>query len=166
MDKSIKTTFLFPLIGILTAGLLAGCGFHLRGDMSLPEGISSLQVQGPTHLVDELVMLLESNNITITSDRPDAILAIEQERFGKHTLSVESKTGKEREHELTYTVAYRVLSADGKELLPQQTVKLVRDYVFDESAVLGARRERTLLHQEMCRDAANQIIRRLAIWRP
>ncbi|MBT8420384.1 MAG: lipoprotein B transmembrane [Gammaproteobacteria bacterium] len=164
MQNANKTTFLLSLI--ISFALLTGCGFHLRGNISLPDEISSLQVRGPMQLADELLILLESSEVVTTSDSPNAILMIERETFDKQTLSVDSNTGKEREHALAYTVFYRVVAADGKELLPKQTVNLLRDYVFDEEAVLATSREQDVLHQEMRREAANQILRRLVAWRP
>nr|VFJ48583.1 MAG: LPS-assembly lipoprotein [Candidatus Kentron sp. FW]VFJ49975.1 MAG: LPS-assembly lipoprotein [Candidatus Kentron sp. FW] len=161
---------IFPLrligVFIIAASLLLGCGFHLRGSFALPNGISSLYVQAPIYFANELVMLLEGNGIVVARNRndADAVLVVEQEAFDKRTLSVDSSTGKEREHELSYAVSYRVLAADGRELLPQQTVNFVRDYVFDEDAVLSVGHEENILSQEMRQDAARQILRRLAAW--
>nr|VFK21213.1 MAG: LPS-assembly lipoprotein [Candidatus Kentron sp. LPFa] len=162
MVSSSRFIFVFMLI----FWLLAGCGFHLRGDFVLPDSISSLHIQAPAHLANELVILLESSGIIVASvaKDADAILRVEQESYDKRTLSVDSDSGKEREHELAYTISYRVLKADGKELMPRQTINLARDYVFDESAVLGTSQEESILRQEMRQDAARQILRRLAAW--
>nr|VFJ86221.1 MAG: LPS-assembly lipoprotein [Candidatus Kentron sp. LFY]VFJ92633.1 MAG: LPS-assembly lipoprotein [Candidatus Kentron sp. LFY] len=163
---------IFPLrligIFIIAASLLTGCGFHLRGNFTLPDSMSSLYIQVPTHLANELMVLLEGNGIAIAPDRDvaNAILVVEQESFDKRTLSVDSKSGKEREHELAYTISYRVLATDGRELLPKRTINLVRDYVFDESAVLGTTQEEGVLYKEMRQDAAHQILRHLAAWSP
>jgi len=165
------------LIGvfIIVATLLTGCDFHLRGNFALPNTISSLYIQIPTYsfneltaLLDELTVLLEGNGIAVASDRKsaDAVLVVEKETFDKRTLSVDSKTGKEREHELAYTISYRVLATDGKEILSPQTVNLVRDYVFDEVAVLGTNQEKNVLYQEMRQEAAHRILRRLVAWSP
>ena len=71
-------------------------------------------------------------------------------------------TGKEREFELVYQVAFEVTGASGEELLAKQTVTLLRDYVFDPNAVLGKNREESVLHAEMRRDAAARIVRRIS----
>nr|VFK48748.1 MAG: LPS-assembly lipoprotein [Candidatus Kentron sp. TC]VFK52635.1 MAG: LPS-assembly lipoprotein [Candidatus Kentron sp. TC]VFK65082.1 MAG: LPS-assembly lipoprotein [Candidatus Kentron sp. TC] len=151
---------------IMVFFLLTGCGFHLRGSFVLPNGISSLYIQAPMHLANELAVLLESNGIIVASasNDADAILRVEREAYDKRTLSVDSDSGKEREHELVYVIFYRVLKSNGEELIPQQTVNLVRDYVFDEDAVLGTSQEEGILYQEMREDAAWQILRRLAAW--
>lgn len=157
---------LIGVFAVLAAMTLTGCGFHPRGQVDPINGINSLQVKGPTALVHELVLLLDGNGITVTSDQPDAILAIGNESFDKRTLLVDSDTGKEREHTLAYEVTYRLLSTDGtKELIPQQTVTLLQDYIFDEDAVLGTGREQQILYQEMRRDAVGRILRSLVAWR-
>ena len=46
--------------------------------------------------------------------------------------------------------------------MPEQMVSLLRDYVADADAVLGKSREEGVLHAEMRRDAAAQIMRRVA----
>lgn len=152
-------------LAIIAALLLAGCGFHPRGQMNFASEISALQLRGPMALVDELTVLLESNDVAVTSDQQSAVLIVEKEMLDRQILSVDSRTGKEREHSLAYTVVYRLISAEGKELLSQQTVHIVRDYVLDEEAILGKDRERDVLQQEMRRSAANQIFRRLGAWR-
>ncbi|VFM95423.1 MAG: Outer membrane lipoprotein LptE/RlpB (LPS assembly) [Candidatus Kentron sp. G] len=156
---------LIAILVLIAATLSAGCGFHLRGGaITLPDGVSSLRIQGPAHLVDELTMLLEGGGVTITSNRPDAILIIEREHTDRRVLSVDSDTGKERERELSYTVVFRVVAADGKELFPRKTVNFLRDYVFDERAVYGSNWEKDVLYKEMRRTAANRIFQYLAIW--
>nr|VFK54308.1 MAG: LPS-assembly lipoprotein [Candidatus Kentron sp. TUN]VFK56282.1 MAG: LPS-assembly lipoprotein [Candidatus Kentron sp. TUN]VFK56540.1 MAG: LPS-assembly lipoprotein [Candidatus Kentron sp. TUN] len=163
---------IFPLrlisVFVVVAALLIGCDFRLRGNLALPNAISSLQIQAPMYLANELAILLDSNGVVLASDRndADAILVVERETFDKRTLSIDSHTGKEREHELVYMISYRVLATDGRELLPQRTVNLVRDYVFDEDAVLATSQEESISYQEMRQDAALQILHHLAAWYP
>ena len=90
------------------------------------------------------------------------MLQLSDERFSRRVLSVDSNTGKEREFELAYQVAFQVTGAGGEELVPKQTVSLVRDYVFDADAVLGKSREQSVLQAEMRRDAAARIGRSIA----
>jgi LPS-assembly lipoprotein len=71
-------------------------------------------------------------------------------------------TGKVSDYLLNYTARFSVSAADGKELLPAQSVKLQREYTFDKLNVLAKEREDEFLRQEMRRDAVQQILRRLA----
>lgn len=151
-------------VTLMALALLAGCGFHLRGAVTLPEGLSPVQVRGAsTELRQRLELFLTDGGARVTDAREAAqsVLSVHEERFGERVLSVDSQTGKAREFEITYRVSFEVIDADGTVILPQREVSLVRDYVFDPGAVIGKSRERGVLQQEMRRDAAEQIVRAL-----
>ena len=152
------------LVLALTIVAVGGCGYHLRGAVSLPPDLVGIHVEGPPVVSRALVLLLEGGGISV-APRPDSassVLKLSGERFDRRVLSVDSVTGKEREFELVYQVAFEVTGASGEELLAKQTVTLLRDYVFDPNAVLGKNREESVLHAEMRRDAAARIVRRIS----
>ena len=68
----------------------------------------------------------------------DAVLSAYDENYQRRVLSVDSNTGKAREYELAYTVKFNLVDGDGEALVSEQLVRLVRDFVFDEDAVLNA----------------------------
>jgi len=94
-------------------------------------------------------------------DGADASIDVTSEVFDRRVLSVDPNTGKEREFELAYTVAFNVVRGDGAPVLSGQSINLLRDYVFDADAVIGKSREEGVLIVEMRRDAAQQLLRRL-----
>ena len=151
------------LICLLAAALLAGCGFELRGQMSLPADIRQIHVQGPAVLRNEMEVALTGSGVAVAAERAaaDVVLSLESDHFNRRVLSVDANTGKEREFELVYVVEFRATRGSGESLLPSQRVSLLRDYVFDADAVIGKSREEDVLRQEMRRDAAQQILRRL-----
>ena len=142
----------------------SGCGYQLRGAVSLPSDLDGIHVAGPRDIGAALTLVLDGGGVQVQSDRDSAkaVLRLSGELFDRRVLSVDSNTGKEREFELAYQVAFELTGADGEELLPRQMVSLVRDYVFDANEVLGKSREQAVLHAEMRRDAATQIVRRIA----
>ena len=147
-------------LAIVAAG---GCGYQLRGAVSLPPGLDAIRIAAPTDLRNALVQLLDSGGVRVQPAGGSAgvLLRIGDERFDRRVLSVDPVTGKESEFELVYQVVFGVTGAEGEELVPKQTVSLIRDYVFDADAVLGKSREQSVLHAEMRRDAAAQIVRRI-----
>ena len=151
---------IIALVSILAA---AGCGYQLRGAVSLPPDLEAVHVDGPPGIGAALVQALESGGARIASarDSTSALLQLSDERFNQRVLSVDPDTGKEREFELAYRVTFRLTGGDGEELVSTQTVSLLRDYVFDSSALLGASREPRILRTEMRRDAAGQVVRRI-----
>ena len=160
---------MFPRIALLASVLasvlaVAGCGYQLRGAVSLPPGLDAIHVDGPPGIGAALVQALEGGGARIAStrDSTSALLQLSDERFNRRVLSVDPDTGKEREFELAYRVTFRLTGGDGAELVRTQTVSLLRDYVFDSSALLGTSREQGIIRAEMLRDAAGQVVRRIA----
>ncbi len=160
--KPARTLKLFiPLIA--AALLLSGCGFKLRGAVELPETIRTVQVMAPPELRNDILTLLESGGVGVSpsGSGADARITVTSERFSRRVLSVDPNTGKEREFELAYTLDFGVTDRGGQAVIENGKVNLLRDYVFDPEAVIGAGREEELLRNEMRRDAARQLMRRV-----
>lgn len=155
---------LFPIaLVLLAAGTLAGCGFQLRGETALPADIRTVYVNAPVDLRDEIQIYLESGGVALVDNRAgaDASINVVREVFDRRVLSVDATTGKEREFELAYTVDFNVIRGNGAPVLSGQSINLLRDFVFDPASVIGNSREEVVLQQEMRRDAAQQLLRRL-----
>lgn len=150
-------------VSLLAACLLASCGFRPRGAVELPADLREIYVQAPGPITDELEVFLGAGGARLTDEREgaDAIIAVQSEDYHRRVLSVDPTTGKEREFELVYTVSFAVRLDDGSVLVGPQTLKLRRDYVFDAEAVIGKGREESVLRDEMRRDAAQSIVRRM-----
>lgn len=122
-----------------------------------------MDVNAPAALRDDLLLMLEGGGVTVAPDgaEADARITVTGERFDKRVLSVDAATGKEREFELAYTVSFSVSRRDGEAVIRDGSVNLLRDYVFDPEAIIGTSREEDLLREEMRRDAAQQLMRRV-----
>ena len=150
---------------MLTAVLLAGCGFHLQGHTPLPAVVRSPYVEAPDRQSDFVQYLrhaLLSNGAQLAAqkDKASAVVSILRDSVAKRVTSV-SATNQPNEYELTYTVGFTV-SAAGKELLPPQEVYATRTYSFDERLLLAKNQEEEILRQDMARDLADMVMRRLA----
>lgn len=154
----MRATVLFAL-----AMLTTGCGFQLRGSDILPPDLSDLYVQAPGELKEEIETFLEGSSTRLLDRRDGAniVLTVANPRYDRRVLSVDPNTGKEREFELSYTLDFNAMRTDGNAVLPPQTMTLLRNYIFDRDAVLGASREEGVLRIEMRRDAVVQILSRL-----
>ena len=155
-----RTLALAITIAIAIAG---GCGYQLRGTTSLPPELGAVHVTGPRDISATVVRMLDGAGVRVepAGDPAGTVLHLGDERLDRRVLSVNPDTGKESEFELAYHVTFRVTGAEGEELVPKQTVSLLRDYVFDGRAVLGKSREQEVLHAEMRRDAAARIVGRI-----
>jgi LPS-assembly lipoprotein len=148
---------------LLAATQLGGCGFQLRGNTALPQDIRTVHVNAPAELRDEIRIYLEGGGVAFADSRAgaDASINVTREAFDRRVLSVDPTTGKEREFELVYTVDFNVMRESGAPVLSGESISLLRDFVFDPDSVIGKSREEGVLQQEMRRDAAQQLLRRL-----
>lgn len=155
---------LAPLIYIVVLSV-SGCGFHLRGSAELPPSVRALSVQAGnpySELVGNLRRAFQSSGVRIV-DKPqeaDAVVHILGENTGRRVVSVGSG-GKVREYELLYTVTFNVTDGQGRETVASQSIALNREYIFDETAVLGTAEEETLLYRDMQQQAVRQILQRV-----
>ena len=148
-----------------TATLLAGCGFHLQGQTPLPAVVKTPYLEAPDRQSD-FIHSLRHNLVTsgahLAQQKGDAsaVVSILKDNVTRRVLAV-STTNQPVEYEVTYTVAFAV-NAAGKELLPAQEVSATRTYSFNESLLLAKGHEEDVLRQDMARDLADEVTRRLS----
>jgi LPS-assembly lipoprotein len=168
-----------PALSVLLVLALAGCGFHLRDKLALPEDTPPVQVVSATPF-SELVTILERNlrnaGATVApreQDRPIddsadsagtvpkmARLDILSERWGNLPISIDER-GRAQEFSLRYATIFTFRLADGTVLVPQQVVELSRDYVSPPENATGTSTEREILADELRREMAASIMRRI-----
>jgi LPS-assembly lipoprotein len=151
------------LAALLVAVALAGCGFHLRGEVTY--AFSSLYVSAPTapQFGLELQRMIESGGATRVVDTPkqaQALLDVTNVTDDKGVLSL-SSGGRVREYLLTKRVTFTVHDASGRDWLPPSSITIRRSYPFNESEVLAREAQEQRLLKEMQTDAVQQIVRRL-----
>ncbi len=150
------------LTAALTAALLAGCGFHLRGQAQLP--FESLHIPGSTPLVIELRRNLTAASTTRLVNSPteaQAVLGLTQETRDKIILTFNA-AGRVQEYQLRYRVGFRVADPkSGRVFLPSNEILLTRDVTYSDAQVLAKETEEALLYRDMQRDMVQQILRRM-----
>lgn len=146
---------------------LTSCGFQLRGasSVTLPPELRLLRVSMgsgfPPLLIEVRNSLRVLGKVRLTEDATAPVLNLLNEQSISEVLSIDS-TGRINAYLLSYRVDFSLTGADGKTLLPTQAVKLQREYTFDRLNVLATEHQSEFLQNEMRRDAAQQILRRLA----
>jgi outer membrane lipopolysaccharide assembly protein LptE/RlpB len=146
---------------------LAACGFHLRGSGAEFAGIEGgriflNQARAPTVSAQVRSQLdLAGAKLTATASEAEYRVLISNERLLREVLSVSPQTGKAEEYQLLLRVFLSVSTSAGETLVDQQQISLSRDFTYDADAALGKYSEEELLRQEMTREAADQILRRL-----
>ena len=157
------------IIAAALIATLANCGFHVRGDTSLP--FSSMAIIGGdgSALVIDLKRSLRGNARIEVIDNPEkaeVVLYILLNQNDKSILTL-SGGGRVREFQLTQRVMFRVADIAGNEWMPMSEINVRRDFSFNDSQALAKEGEERLLLADMQADAVQQLLRRLsAVKRP
>lgn len=147
---------------VLVVALLAGCGFRLAGPQPLPEGFDTIAVQIEDTRSDVYLALeraLAERGVRIDRDSPNR-LAIGGIETGQRVLSVSARNIP-REFEVFYTISY-TFRRDRQLLLERPGVTVTRDYIWDETEVLGKLREERRLRALIVDDLVETILRQIA----
>ncbi|MCK5524372.1 MAG: hypothetical protein KAI83_14665 [Thiomargarita sp.] len=163
--KTIKTGINRLLLIFLTIGLLNGCGFHLRGSSGFDFSFVHIKSESADKIAQGVGfrMMDEGVQMVPTANAAQLVLILHNEAIDRRILTVSSYSGQQTEFELNYRVEMEIQKPDGTVLLEKQKISLLRDYLFDETAVLAMWAEDEMLREEMYRDIVAQIIRRLQI---
>jgi len=153
---------LFALL--LVCALAPGCGFHTKGDATLP--FHSVYISAPIYssFAGEMRRYIASaGRTTLAHQREDAdvILDITGEEQVSQILSL-STAGTVLEFLLRYRVAYRLHDNRSRDWMPPGEIVLQRDLTYDSNAVLAKEIEQNLLFENMRQDAVRQMMRRMA----
>ncbi|GMQ88370.1 MAG: hypothetical protein BMS9Abin08_1612 [Gammaproteobacteria bacterium] len=150
---------------ILSLTMLSACGFKLRGGVDMPPLLQETYIESEnpfTGMARALRVELEAAGARIveSGEQATAVLKIVTEKSANRILSVGS-TGKASEYELLEEVTYELADRNGKVLIKPQSLRMIRDLVFDENELLGKVAESEQLHVQMRRSLARQIITRI-----
>jgi LPS-assembly lipoprotein len=156
---------LIQLIVLLTAALLlAGCGFHLRGEAAMPFETLYLDAANPdTAFVKELRRSLEANKVKLldTAKQADVVLNIVSEIPDKQILTLDA-SGRVNEFQLFYRVSLRAYDQQHDDLIPAEEIVMRSDFPYDDNHVIAMETQESLLYQNMRTNMVQQIVRRLS----
>ncbi|MBU2898449.1 LPS assembly lipoprotein LptE [Vibrio hepatarius] len=161
--RIISISFTKLVSVILAASLLSACGFHLRGDYSIPEELGTLsltsydQYGSFTRMMKSQLRINEVNLVPPSENIPN--LHIIDEGVGERNLSLYQNTTA-AEKELTFTATYRVTIPDLGDKTFSTSVS--RSYLENPLTALAKSVERDMIEDEMRQFAAGQIIRQMA----
>lgn len=157
----MKTRLLLICMLILTSA----CGFHLRGSQHTEFDVANIYINPASapKLAKEVKSQLAGAGVTLASSVQDAsyVITLKEEHFEKAVLSVSASTGKVEEYQIVYKAKMDAADADGRNIVKNDRIRSSRDLTFDENAVLGKFSEEELLHEDLVRRAASQVLRRL-----
>ncbi|MEE2730964.1 MAG: LPS assembly lipoprotein LptE [Pseudomonadota bacterium] len=144
---------------LITALLLQGCGFQLRGSTN-----SIAKSYGSVHLInksgDEALSKIVEQALLDTGTKvtPGSanILELLESDEDKRTASYSSR-GKSAEYELLKEIRFLFRKRD-EVLIPETTFHARRSYLYRETAAVGKAEEENILKREMDQDLAQRIL--------
>jgi LPS-assembly lipoprotein len=148
---------------LLLIAVLAGCGFHLRGEAHYEFETLFLNSPVTQPLTADLRRSLQgigTAQLVTSADKAQVILDIASVENNKQILSL-SSGGRVSEFLLSKRVLFRVHDAAGNDWLPTSELVVRRTYSYSDSAALPKEAQEQRLWREMQDDAVQQIVRRL-----
>ena len=155
----MKTRLLLIYFLLLTTA----CGFHLRGSQTTKINVENIFIIGESALAEEVKsqFLNAGTSFAVSSQDASYVITLKESRFEKSVLSVSPTTGKVEEYQIMFQAKMDVMRADGTYIIENEKINLIRDFAFDENAVLGEFSEESIIQKDLVRHAANQVLRRL-----
>ena len=156
----MKRRAFLVLISVLP---LAGCGFQLRGTHAIPYKSIYVDAHKDSAAAKQLSAALGKQGIVLAENAQSAevMLKLSQEKKNRTILSL-SGGGRVREYRLNYNLSYSLTGKDGKEIYPDSSIQLTRDFTYDDNQYLAKTAEESFLYRDLQDDAVQQILRRLA----
>lgn len=154
-------------VPIVCALLVSACGFQMRGART---GVADIEAERiyidqtrAANLADEVKSQLKFAGVKVTESPADAeyVVLLANETVRRDVLSVSPRTGKVEEYQLTLSARMSLREAGGSKLLEDDPLSLVRDFTYDQSAALGKFSEEETLRDELTREAAELVLRRV-----
>jgi LPS-assembly lipoprotein len=158
-----------PAARLLAPGLagllLAGCGFHLRGELPEKSAARNLYITGigpGNPFYGDLTRMLGDygGQVAPKPDQAGAIVRVISAGHYRRPITL-SSGGRANSFDLSFRVVYGIDSPKGEELVPEQELIIRRDYFNQQLSPLGQGSEEAQLRQEMEYEAAQAMLRRV-----
>ena len=145
-----------------TSLLLSACGFHLRGQIDVPENLMIMHVKGDDiELVRDVESSLRFSSIEIVdSEAGAAILDLSDASYLREVNGTNSN-GIATSYKLKYTVNYVVFDPE-QQVIQKHKVYQDRILGYDAADILVFEREEQFLIEDMRKELVSQILRRMS----
>lgn len=144
---------------------LSGCGYHIRGNIELPQGMENIYVEAASApLQQEIQKALKSSQGKLVSSPTDAgtVIKFAAEDMSSRVMSLNT-AGRANEFQLIYRLIFSIYDPTGKLLLADQKVNIKREYFNDQTDILGKSNEETVIRSEMYQQAVSSIMSRITL---
>lgn len=159
----VNTLMRSALLLVLATAITA-CGFHLRGNIPLSEGVKNMYMVAPDgSFKDQLETVLTSAGATLAAVKggADVILNVTQVDIDR-TVGTLDSFGKANSYNLNFKVTYFLKDQEGNVVRKVTKLKATRQYNFDPELVIESESEEAELLESMEQEVSLQIVRQLS----
>jgi LPS-assembly lipoprotein len=162
-------------LALLRFGLICGlalalgaCGFHLRGAAQLPYQSLYLALDTNLERNAELRRQIRANQpeLLVEDIAAAEVVLREIDYRTDRIIAAINAQGRAREYQLRLHYTFRVEDNKGAPLSAVHEIILTREITYDDNQLLAKDQEENFLWQDMNKDLAQQILRRLGSIRP
>lgn len=151
---------------VAAALFLNSCGFRLQGATPMPFETLLMKVPENSAFGADLRRALRAASpgtrlIEDPSEPYDAALQQVAETRTAREVSLNAQ-GRVEEYELTLTYTFNIVSADGEIILPNTTLRAVRNLPFDDQVVQAKEGEQATLFKQMQSSLVSRIVRQVS----
>jgi LPS-assembly lipoprotein len=153
------------LFCIAASAMLAGCGFHLRGSAAVPAVMQQqvyLQVSGGGEFPRSLAAALRASKVNVldTSTEGVATLAVPVASFSSRLLT-SGAVQRVGEYVVGFNVEFTLTDAQGKTVIPMQTISLSHEFAIDQTQFSAITSETEAIQRSLVREMTDAVMRRL-----
>ena len=150
---------------LAAALILAGCGWHLRGELPGTTAektlfISGMSSKNPFYNDFNQTLTYSGGSLAKAPSLASAVVHILSANHLRRPITL-SQQGRANTFDLTFRVIYEVRTPKGEMLVPRQELEIRRDYFNDQSSPLGQGEEEAMYRMEMQKEAAQALLRRV-----
>ena len=143
--------------------LLVSCGFHLRGQVTIPENLKQLrlisQISDP--IVQQLKITLQKYGIIVVNAGQKAPSQLTIESLDHNTaFATTSANTNTKQYNITYNLTFSLLSEE-KPILSHAVVSSSRTLTVNANRILGSDDEEITLKQEMQQELVQKLLTRV-----
>ena len=153
---------LYKIIVVITIIILAGCGFKLRSQSSLPPQLHTIYLQGSEHFGEfenTLKKSLKAIDVTLLdkADSTHLILSLSPTTFTSDNSSIGGSV-QARVYNLTLSVSFQITNAKGKPIIEPQVITVTKGLTLNPNEVFSASNQVDIEKQSMQQEAIIRIL--------
>jgi LPS-assembly lipoprotein len=156
--RMLKSLALLPMLA------LAACGFHLRGSAALPQGLQRvhLTVGGGGDFQRKLARALLASDVTLEDQSGPGIgeLHVPVQNFNVQSLTING-AAQVTEFAVRFHATFSATDADGKVIVPEQSIDLQREFSYDANQPVGTQSQMEQIEGSLVDDAIQSMLFRL-----